>query len=263
MTPPAARFHPVPVLVGLFAAWQLAFVPLANTFEFVPQRQTAADVNPPVDSAQRWGRFTDNESVQTAAEVAGYALASWAEATGQDQGWVMFTPGFPANTVYPVVEFRFPDGAADRVPSPFAPDPANPSPRLPLRHDRMFNYEANVFMLAWHADPAAVAADPELGRQLPDIVRANDTLLTRYLDWHARRYRAVHPERPLAEVVLLLRFIPTPDPGEPRDPARHLPVEQPFARWLPGGPAEPGFLPLEGYDAAAGRFVRLRPWGKP
>jgi hypothetical protein len=260
---PEPRRGALPWLVGLFALWQLTFVPLANLMEFVPQRPTAADTNPPVETTQRWGRFTDVEPVQRAAEAVGHVLTTWAEATGQDQGWNMFTPEFPPHTVVSVVELRLPDGTVERMCSRF--DPASPArPRLPLLYDREFNFEANVVMLAWECSPEALAARPELGRRLIDRVRDNDSLLLRWLSWHAQRYRSANPDGPApVEVVLVLRYVPIPlpgeEPGQPRKPA----FERPFARWRPGSPVEPGHLPLEAYNPADGRYVRLKSWEQP
>ena len=261
-TPPPPRPGIVPWLVGLFALWQLAFPPLANVMEFVPLRPTRYDTNPPVESTQRWGRFTDVEPVQQVAEALGYTLAAWGELTGQEQGWNMFTPGFPPYTVVPAVEFRFPDGTTDRVSSRFDPDPDGPHPRPPVVYDREFNYEANVFMLAWHCHPESLAERADEWRLLPERVRENDSLLTKWLGWQTRRYAVAHPEKPApTEVVLLLRYIPTPLPNGGR--AARPAFERPFARWLPSGPTEPGYLALEGFDPVEGRYVRLKAWGRP
>jgi hypothetical protein len=260
--PPAAGRGILPWLVGLFALWQLVFPPLANLMEFVPLRPTAYDTDPPIESTQRWGRFTDSEALQRAAEALGYTLAAWGEATGQEQGWNMFTPAFPPYTVVPIAEFHFPDGTTDRLASRFdPPDPANPRSRFPMLYDREFNYEANVFMLAWHCHPESLAEQPDVWRRLPERVRENESLITRWLSWQTRRYAAAHPERlPPAEVVLILRYIPTPPPdGGPLPPG----FERPFARWFPAGAAGADDLPLEGYNPVAGRFVRLKRWVRP
>lgn len=257
---PAARAGFVPWLVGLFALWQLAFAPLANLWELIPRRPTPADHYPELSTTQRWGRFTENEPLQRASEAAGDALALWAEASGQDQGWNMFTPDFPPHTVVPTAELRFADGTTARVPSRFdPPDVEHPRARWPLIHDREFNYEANITMLGWHADPEAVAARPEVWGRLPDRVRDNHELITHWLMWKTRVYRAANPGAPLpTEVVMVFRYIPTPLPNAPPGAARKPAFERPFARWLPGGPREPGQLPLDGYDPVAKRFVPLK-----
>jgi hypothetical protein len=262
---PTPRPGIVPWLVGGFALWQLVVIPLVNLFEFVPLRPTRFDTDPPIETAQRWGRFTESERLQQAAEGVGYFLAAWAEATGQDQGWIMFTPGFPPHTVVLAAEFRFPDGTTDRSCSRFYPaDLANPRPRWPVIDDREFNFEANIFMLAWDCDPRSLAERPEEWKKLPERVRENEHLVTAWLRWQSNRYRAAHPEKPEpTEVVLLLHYIPTPLPGEPADWTRRPAFERPFARWCPGALPEPDFMAVEGFDPVANRFVRLKQWPRP
>lgn len=265
MTEPAWGRGILPWLVGLFALWQLAVLPLINLFEFVPLRRTKYDVNPPVESAQRWGRFTSADWLQESAEEIGYVLAAWGEATGQDQGWNMFTPGFPPHTVVLAAEFQLPDGSVDRTVSRFVPaDLARPRPRWPVIHDREFNYEANIFMLAWDCDPPSISAEPEKWRKLPERVRENEHLVLAWLRWQLKRFCAEHPARPEpVEVTLLLRYIPTPSPGEPADWTRRPVFERPFARWRPHEVPREGFMPLEGFDPVEERFVPLATWPPP
>lgn len=262
---PAPRPGILSWLIGLFVLGQLAVIPLINLFEFIPLRPTRYDINPPVETAQRWGRFTHIDWLQESGETIGYFLAAWAEATGQDQGWIMFTPGFPPYTVVLAAEFRFPDGSSDRVDSRFNPtDLAHPGPRWPVINDREFNFEANIFMLAWDCDPQSLAEKPEVWRALPERVRENEPLIRAWLRWQLLRYRRANPEKPEpVEVVLMLRSIPTPPPGEPADWTRRPIFERPFARWRPGGAPEPGFMPIEGYDPVAKEFVRLKQWPHP
>jgi hypothetical protein len=255
----------LPWLVGLFALWQVAAIPLINLFEFVPLRKTKYDVNPPIESAQRWGRFTSADWLQEMAEEIGYGLAVWGEATGQDQGWNMFTPGFPPHTVVLAAEFRFPDGSVVRSYSRFNPgDPARPIPRWPIIDDREFNFEANIFMLAWECDPQSIDSQPERWRQLPERVRENEHLVASWLRWQLKRYRESHPEKTEPEVVtLVLRYIPTPLPGEPADWTRRPAFERPFARWRPHVVPPGGFMALEGYDPVGRQFVPLATWPQP
>ncbi|MBN9122500.1 MAG: hypothetical protein J0I06_25705 [Planctomycetes bacterium] len=233
---------------------------LANVWEFIPRRPTPADSYPELSTTQRWGRFTDVEGVQYASEAVGDGFAFWSEVTGLDQGWNMFTPDFPPHTVVPVAELHFADGPAARVASRFdPPDPDRPRMRWPLVHDREFNYEANIAMIGWHADDATIAAKPEVWSKLPDRVRDNHELISHWLAWKMRRYRAAHPDAPEpVEVVMVFRYIPTRLPGEAPDAPRRPTPERPFAKWFPGRSHEPGLLPLEGYDPVAKRFVPLK-----
>src|SRR5262249_50028387 len=178
------RPGPLPWLVGLFALWQLAFIPLANLWDFIPRRPTHEGDNPDTDCNQTWGRFTDFEPLQEAAERAGDVLAFWAEATGQDQGWSMFTPGFPPHTLLPVVELHFPDGSTDRVYSRFEPaDLAKPAARSPLVADRPFNFEVQITVAAWYCDAESLAARPEYWSRLPDLIRFHGRRCTGWLAW--------------------------------------------------------------------------------
>ncbi|MBP3957507.1 hypothetical protein J8F10_19850 [Gemmata sp. G18] len=257
---PAAKPGIVPWLIGLFALWQIAFPPLANLFEFIPRRSTLADEYPELSATQRWGRFTNNDAVQSASERAGDVFALWGEVSGQEQGWNMFTPDFPPHTVVPIAELRFADRPNVRVESRFSPpDPDHPRPRWPLIHDREFNYEANITMLGWHADPETVAARPEVWKRLPDRVRDNQSLICHWLAWKMRSYQTANPGTPTpTEVVMIFRYIPTPLPHAPPGAPRRPIFERPFARWFPDGAKEPGDLPLEGYDPVGERFVRLK-----
>jgi hypothetical protein len=256
---PAARPGAFAWLVGAFALWQVAFPVLANVWELIPRRPTPADSYPELSATQRWGRFTRIEWAQSASERAGDGLAVWGEVTGQEQGWNMFTPDFPPHTVVPIAELHFADGTAARLPSRFAPaDPDHPGMRWPLIHDREFNYEANITMIGWHADPESVAASPEVWSRLPASVRTNNELVSHWLACKARAYRTSNPGTPdPVEVVLIFRYIPTREPGEAADAPRKPTFERPFARWFPAGPRAPGLLPLEGYDPVEKRYVPL------
>lgn len=262
---PAAKPGPLAWLVGAFALWQIAFPVFANVWEFVPRRPTPADSYPELSTTQRWGRFTDLEGAQYASEAAGDCFALYGEVTGLDQGWNMFTPDFPPHTVVPIAELHFPDRPPARVASRFAPDdPDRPRMRWPLIHDREFNYEANITMLGWHADPETIAAKPEVWARLPARVRDNHELISHWLAWKTRAYRGAHPDAPEPlEVVMVFRYIPTRLPHESVSAPRRPTFERPFAKWFPAGPREPGLLPLEGYDPVAKRFVPLKAVAPP
>ena len=131
--------------------------------------------------------------------------------------------------------------------------------RWPLIHDREFNYEANITMLGWHADPESVAENPEMWARLPAHVRINNELISHWLAWKMRVYRTANPGAPEpVEVVMIFRYIPTRQPFEAADTSRKPTFERPFARWFPAGPRAPDLLPLEGYDPVAKWFVPLK-----
>ena len=234
-------------LVGLFAVWQLVFPVLANLLEFVPLRPTAGDLHPPLESTQRWGRFTANDTVQAAVEAVAFRVVWYAQLTGQEHGWDMFTPGFPPSTVVPFAEVDTTDGRTVRAFSRFDPLAfRQPWLRPPLLHDREFNYEANLFMIAWYFDPQQ-PADRQGQPDLPAKVRANADLLTRWLTWQSRRHGDP------TEVRLMLRYLsPT---GEV--------TELPFARLRPNQVPAEGKLAVEAFDPKLQRFVPLPRWDVP
>ncbi len=249
----------VAVAVGLFAAWQLVYLPAANLIDFVPRRPHGPDLEPIGDNYQARGRFTDIEPLQRAAEWTGDVLDFWSEVTGLEQGWSMFAPGTPPYSVTPAAEFRFADGTSDTALSPYEPaDKRNPRVRPPLFHNRPFNFEAQLIYPVWFAPPEEiaklyalpedVARLPETYRNLPDAARAWRGPIRAWLAWRLKEYRAEHPDRGApTEVILKFRFIPTPKPGEPAEWGP--PAERPFARWRP---ADDSF---EAYDAIHKRFV--------
>ena len=242
-------------LVGLFAVWQLVFPVLANVLEFVPIRPTAGDQNPPPESTQRWGRFTSNDTLQSSVEGVGYGVSWYAQLNGQEHGWDMFTPGFPPYTVVPFAELDTADGRTVRVHSRFDPvEYRQPRMRLPFRHNREFNCEANLFMLAWHFDPKLPADHPRQP-DLPKKVRENEELLTRWLKYQQRRHGDA------TEVRLVLRYLPMAKPGAAGDAGE--PAEVPFARWQPGVIPAQGKLAVEAFDPRAKRFVTLDGWDEP
>jgi hypothetical protein len=252
--PPASTPTPrpgvLPWLVGLFALWQLVFIPLANAWHFVPQRPDPNDLNPDMDTNQTRGSFTTAEPLQQSAEAVGDVLAFWAEVSGERQGWSMFTPGFPPHTLVPVVELRFPDGSTDRIRSRFEPiDPDRAGVRPPLLFDRPFNFEVQLTVAAWYADETSLRDRPDYWSALPERIRPHERRVRQWLAWHVKNYRAAHPDTPdPVEVTLITRFISTPLPSERGE--RKPTWERPFVRWRSNGS-------LEGFDPVNRRWVAL------
>jgi hypothetical protein len=260
--PPSLARRALAVAVGLFAAWQLVFIPAANLIDFFPRR-VGPPLEPIADGYQQRGTFTTIEPLQAAADRTGAVLDFWSELTGQEQGWSLFAPGMPPYAVIPAVEFRFADGPSDTVLSPYEPlDKQNPRPRVPLLDNRPFNVEAQLMYPAWYAPPEEVAklyAPPEEVALLPDVYRALPetarkwrNVVRAYLAWRLKAYREAHPNRPEpVEVILKHRFIPTPKPAEPRGWTRPV-VERPYVKWRPADDS------YEAFDAVSGRFVPVR-----
>lgn len=260
---PEPRPGVLPVLVGLFALWQLVSLVAANLIDFVPRRPGRGD-EPPLDILQERGQFTHVEPLQRSVELVGDVLDGWGELTGQKQGWSLFAPGLPPHTLFPAVEFRFRDGSSDTVLSLFEPmDLMNPPVREPLIRDREFNFEFQLIVPAWFGSDEVLAEAPQAGSHLTASVRNRHRLILAWLQWQLRRYQQMSPDRGMpSEVILTLRYIPTPRPGQPRDLAK--PVSQrPYARWKPGETPPPGFLPIEAFEPATRRFVPLRTEGTP
>ena len=247
------------VVVGLFATWQLVYLPAANLIDFVPRR-VGPPPGPITDGYQQRGTFTTNESLQRTAEVTGDVLDFWSDVTGQEQGWSLFAPGMPPYSVVPAVEFRFENGTSDTLLSPYEPaDKLNPQLRPPLVNNRPFNIEAQLIVPVWFAPPEEVAALyippeevatlPEVYRTLPATARVWRDVVRAWLAWRLKVYRQAHPDRPEpVEVILKHRFIPTPPPGGPRGWVRPV-VERPFAKWTPATNT------YEVYDAVNKQFV--------
>ncbi|MBN9122498.1 MAG: hypothetical protein J0I06_25695 [Planctomycetes bacterium] len=257
--PPSPARRALAVAVGLFAVWQLVYIPAANLIDLVPRR-TGSPLEPISDPLQRHGTFTTFEPLQTATDRAGAVLDFWSELSGQEQGWSLFAPGLPPYTVTPAVEFRFADGMSDTLLSPYEPaDKLNPPLRAPLVNNRPFNVEAQFIYAVWYippeevaglyATPEEIAMLPEVYRALPEAARVWRGPVRAYLSWRLKAYREARPERPgPVEVILKHRYIPTPKPNEPRVWTRPV-VERPYALWRPADDS------YEVYDAVAKRFV--------
>ena len=249
--------------VGLFAAWQLFYLPAANLIDFVPRRMTGPTLEPINDPYQAKGTFTSFEPLQRTAEWTGDLLDFWSEVSGQEQGWSLFAPGPPPYSLIPAVEFRFADGSHDTLLSAYEPtDLQNPGIRTPLVHNRLFNFEAQFIFPAWYSPPEEVAKLyappedveklPESFRDLPESVRIMRGPIRAWLAWRLKVYRAAHPDRPAPrEVILKYRYIPTALPTEPRGWDRPA-EERPYARWHPADDA------LDAYDAVNKQFVPVR-----
>jgi hypothetical protein len=257
--PPSFARRVLAVAVGLFATWQLVFIPAANLIDFVPRR-LGPPLEPISDSYQARGTFTTIEPLQRTADYTGAVLDTWGELSGQEQGWSMFAPGMPPYSVTPAVEFRFANKPSDTVLSPYEPlDKQNPRLRPTLVNTRPLHIESQLVFPAWFAPPEEIArsfAPPEELAQLPDAYRTLPEsarkwrdLARVYLVWHFKKYRAAHPDHPEpVEVVLKHRFIPTPHPGRPRGWTQPV-VERPYALWRPADDS------YEVYDAVEKRFV--------
>jgi hypothetical protein len=257
-TPPLRRA--LAVAVGLFATWQLVYLPAANLIDFIPRRPRGPELEPISDPYQRKGTFSSAEPLQRAAECTGDVLDFWSEASAQEQGWSLFAPGMPPYSIFAAFEFHFADGSSDTVLSQFEPaDKRRPPLRPPLVNNRLFNAEAQLIYPVTYAPPEEIARQfmqpgeleqlPEMWRDLPDVVRAWRGPFRAWMAWKVKQYMAAHPERGTPTAVILKhRFILTPKPGEPAE-WTSPPVERPFVRWRPASDT------YEAYDAIKRDFV--------
>lgn len=246
------------VAVGLFAVWELIFLPAANVIDLIPRRPGPNDLYPTMDPYQEQGTFTSFEPLQRGAELAGDVLDFWSEVTGQEQGWKLFAAGNPPHSLFPALELRFADGEVVEIRSPYEPaDLSNPLPRPPMIHDRLFNYEATFTNPGTFCCPESLARYPEMwSRGLPETVCEGQAQLLTWLKWHLKQFQSANPDRGMpAEVVLKYRYIPTPLPTELRAWTKPV-IERPYARWKLGS-ADPAFLPVEGFDPVNGVYVRF------
>lgn len=253
MTPvPRPPARPAAVAAGAFALWQLVFIPASNLVDFIPRRASPADVDPVMDYVQKRGTFTAVEPLQRAAEVVGTAFDLWGEASGQEQGWQLFSDGNPPHSLFPVVELTYADGVVV-IPSRFEPaDLARPRPRPPLVNNRLYNFQAQFTNPGYFCSAESLARHGEIwSAGLPVAVRDTRGPLIAWFRWHAATAGRGTP----VEAVMSYRYIPTPMPDEPKSWAGPV-LARPYARWRPAADA------LDAYDPVAGRFVTVWEGGR-
>ncbi|WP_148087561.1 hypothetical protein [Gemmata obscuriglobus] len=241
------------VLVGLFAVWQLVAIPATNLMLLVPLRPSGRPPEPSANTLQARGTFTDSEPLQRTAEAVGRVLEFWTEASGQEQGWSLFTPGPPPYSVFVATEFQWADGSRDTLLSRYEPrDLTRPPLRAPLIHYRDHHFETQFVYPVWYASAEAIAEHPQVWTTLPDEIRASGAEIRAWLRGRLSVYSAANPHRTRpTTVVLKHRYISTPDPKEPADVPRTI-EERPYARW------HPDTNELEAFDVVAKRFVAVR-----
>jgi hypothetical protein len=243
-SPPRPR--PGQVALGLFVVGQLVFILAAN---FLPLLRIALGKVSP--AAER--------PVALAVEGTGY----WARATGQLQGWSLYAPRVPTQSVFIAVELRWDDDA--RWPAPAgarrevlrsAIEPDDPHRFFrPFGAFRLHGCEADLSLVAWSWDTDSGDRDPEeWQRRFAAAVRKDWPLMQAYLAWRCRGYRRDHPDEPgPRQAILLARIWYIPPPGQ-RPWSWTGPVEQAIARWRPVEESAPGDLPVEAYNPLARRF---------
>lgn len=246
------------VLLGLFVAGQLVYLPLANLMQLVPRE---APPEPPGEldvAVQTAGTASRYRLVQESINGLGDALDRWREFSGQAQVWSLFAPGFARQSIFPVVEVTSFDGGRPliaSVRSGLEPDDPGDYFRWPGPSSRLAAYEFLLIVIYWHCDRESLETQAEFWRSaVRDRVRRQQRSLQAYFRWNAalfkKRYGALAPA---AYLTLSVKVYPSPAPGEAR---RAEPFIIPLARWSPDRPPE-GALPVEAYDPVLKRFVRL------
>lgn len=241
-------------LLGWFVLFQLVYIPGANVLKLFP-----ATVPP------RRDEFDDNIQLPGTLRVSalqplldGVVAASdrWGELTGQTQGWALFAPYFAPQSALPRVVLRWDDGREVVRRSEFEPSDPDHYFRPPEPSCRLYNSEYRMALVYWSWSEQSFADHRAEWRQkLLDRVRIQRRSIQAFLRWHVRHYRHDHPNAAMPdEVELRARLVPAPPiDGGPRGPI----VEKPIAKWRPNDPPDPGLLPLEAFDLAANRWVRL------
>jgi hypothetical protein len=245
-------------LLGLFVTWQLVYLPTANLVQFVPLGVRADPGDIPL-TLQTPGRFTNDDRLQTLADVTGAGLTRYAEASGQVQFWKLFTPGLPPQSIVLVTRIEWPDGRHVDVVSPTAPSSAVMF-RLPRKDLRPFHFDASVGLGPWAVTPDWVTNDPASARALTvDWAKIRPHSVRLILHHHWAAYRADHPTEPNpTSLTLVTRLLSTTGEVDGRAPIPAV-SDRPFVRWVdPFGPNPR----MEAFDPVAGAFVSL-PEGRP
>jgi hypothetical protein len=246
-------------LLGLFVAWQIAFLVTASLFEFYPHRVHRLDE---LTSYRELLAGTKNPSPVV------HALASvtdcWSQLTGQYQMWWLFAPDFPPQATFPVVELRWDDPALRlppvRLQSSLEPADTASYFHLPGSADRLLHYEVNLGLGYAYWTEQDAASDPANWRRLHrDLVQSQWKSMRAYMRWRMNAHLAEHPDLPPPDDVrLLICLHPSPAAGMPAN-SRSLPIDRPFARWRPAETGSPDILPVEAFEASSGQYAFL-PW---
>jgi hypothetical protein len=250
--PPDPNRAPLPVavkqvLLGLFITWQLFFLFLSNFLPLIPHGREEHDEL--IDDINLHGQFTHVEPAQEVIETAARLTDRWMEATGQLQGWSLFSPTFPPQAGFVAVKFGWSDGSRDEVKSRFEPDPLYYF-RPPGTFGRLFNYESRFVILPAYWPEARLGPswwpwEIEWSEAVTRRVQVQWKSMRAYLRWQWDRYLKEHPDvPPPSEVVLVIDLYLTPRPHE-HPWAPRGPFERPLARWRPQVEPPAGRLPIE------------------
>lgn len=270
-TPSPHRPTKAQILLGLFILWQLFFLVAANyagALMIVPPEinYELADALP---GSEPFGLRTPH---QPTILLLSSPLHRWEEATGQWQGWSLFAPEVPHQSVFTIVRLEWdkpPPGWSGPVtlPARFEPEDPNRFFRQPDGGFRLFNYEWRLIMTMWLWDESLLAANlskeqiqkerETMGEFMADRIRRQWKPIRAYFRMRLRKFQDQHPDVPLPDrMVLLARTYRPPPPGE-RPWHWEGPFEYPVARWRPEHEPGSGELPVQSYNLAKQEFETL------
>lgn len=245
------------LLLGIFVLFQLIFLPLANFIQLVP-REMPPERGELDIRLQREGTVTDVRLIQGAINSTGTAIDRWGEVSGQPQVWSLFAPGFPTQSIYPIVEGVFPAGFFDdrRAIQPRIPPDPDHYFRWPSWICRLNSYDYLMAAVMQNYTEASFQEHPEEWRtEIAERVRRQQRSLEAYFRFSLTMLQEFYPGYPTpSSMILRVKIVPSPMPGTRE---RGQPLVVFVARWVPDRPATDGFLPIEAYDPVQQRFVPL------
>jgi len=129
----------------------------------------------------------------------------WESATGNRQGWALFTRGLMPNAVFASVELERADGEILVVRSEFEP-PSKEAFRTPLFGNRAFNSEIVLTLEAEYYTPESVAERPDEWRTiLHEAAPRKRAAFTAYLDAVAHLF--LPGETPRCSTLNIRRYV--------------------------------------------------------
>jgi hypothetical protein len=248
------------ILLGLFVLFELVYLPLSNLLQFVP-REIPTPTGEFDIRKQREGTVTDNRPMQDAINGVGTFIDRYGELSGQVQYWSLFAPEFGRQTIFPVVEFEFGDGA-ERFRMRFEPhylrtDPANYL-RWPRPDSRLVGYEFLLASIYWdYSAESSRDNGPAWREAIREQVRRQQKSLEAYFRFSLAMLKRQHADLPEPRAGVLSVWIhQSPKVGESERPPAFT---MPLARWAPDRIADGKRLAVEAYDPVEKTFVPLSP----
>jgi len=230
-------------LIGLFVCVQLAYLPLANILQRIPRRPDPLP-DEILGRHQREGRASDSDSIQTILDTTGKSCDRWAEATGQAQGWSLFSPRFGEAGTFLTLDVTAADGSHAELRSRFEPSDPSHYIRYDVVNYRLFYREMSYALIYAHWTPDSFSTQADEWRlAIRHHVSAFRRSLSAYVRWRAA---TESPDLLIQKITIHVRVFLPPEPGD--DAPRPAPILVPLAQWSSGA--------LVPYDPVAGDFAR-------